>query len=258
MHQKPFYFHNDGQLVAGTLHLPDGPGPHPGVIFCHGFTGHKGETHFLFVKTSRALASRGVASLRFDFRGSGESEGEFVDMTASAEISDARCALSKLAEVEGIDPGRLGVVGLSLGGLVAACTAGREPKMVKSVVLWSAVAESMLMKRTTADPESARLLRERGWLDVAGLKLGAGFFADVAKLDPVAELAGSQAPVLIVHGTADASVPLSHAEKYHAAVSKPGRRVNYMPLDGVDHTFNRVDWEATVIDATAKWLMETL
>jgi len=258
MRQEPFYFHNDGQLIAGTLHLPDGPGPHPGVIFCHGFTGHKGETHFLFVKASQALASRGIASLRFDFRGSGESEGEFVDMTASAEISDARCALSKLAGVPEVDRKRLGVVGLSLGGLVAACTAGREPNMVKSVVLWSAVAESMLMKRTTADPESARLLRERGWLDVAGLKLGAGFFADVAKLDPVAELAGSQAPVLIVHGTADASVPLSHAEKYHAAVSKPGRRVKYMPLDAVDHTFNRVDWEATVIDATAKWLMETL
>jgi len=257
MKQKPFYFHNHNQLIAGTLHFPDGPGPHPGVIFCHGFTGHKSEAHFLFVKASRALAGRGMASLRFDFRGSGESEGEFVEMTPSAEISDARCALRAFAGEAEVDERRLGVIGLSLGGLVAACTAGREP-MIKSVVLWSAVAENTRLSQIAADDDMRRQLDSRGWIDLGGLKLGRDFLKDSATIDPIEELAKSNAPVLIIHGTADASVPFKHAEKYHAVLNTPGRKVKLTLMEGVDHTFNRLDWEASVIEATADWLKETL
>jgi len=254
--QKPLYFENEGQLVAGTLHLPDGPGPHPGVIFCHGFTGNKGETHFLFVKASRELEAHGIASLRFDFRGSGESDGEFCDMTALTEISDARRAFHVLAEQPEVDAARLGVVGLSLGGMVAACVAGREPG-VKSTVLWAAVADMGLMSKLFIS-ENHSLLETQGWVDIGGLKLGAGFFRDTAKVDPVAEIAASKSPVFIIHGEADTAVPVSHAEKYFAALRKPTRKVSKLILHGSDHTFNRVAWEAEAISATALWLEKTL
>src|SRR2546426_5960176 len=54
----------------------------PGVVLFHGFTGDRMESHWLFVKCSRALALAGIASLRFDFYGSGESEGEFSEDVA--------------------------------------------------------------------------------------------------------------------------------------------------------------------------------
>ena len=253
--QKPLYFENKGQLIAGTLHLPSAPGPHPGVIFCHGFTGHKAEAHFLFVKAARELAKRGIASLRFDFRGSGESEGEFSEMSPATEIDDARRALHVLAEQPELDATRLGVVGLSMGGLVAACVAGREPS-IRSTVLWAAVAERSIMSRLTQ--ENRALLDTQGWMDIGGLKLGRIFFDNDGKIDPLAEIAGSKSAVLIVHGKADAAVPVDHAEKYLAAVGQPGRKKRKLVLDEADHTFNRVGWEAEVINATASWLEETL
>ena len=84
--QQACYFSNEGQQIAGTVHIPDGPGPFPGVLLCHGFTGQRIEAHFIFVKMSRALEQAGIASLRFDFRGSGESEGRFQG-SSSATIS---------------------------------------------------------------------------------------------------------------------------------------------------------------------------
>ena len=249
--QKPLYFQNENQMIAGVLHTPEGRGPFAGVILCHGFTGNKVETHFLFVAMSRELERRRIASLRFDFRGSGESEGEFVDMTPSAEVSDARQALHVLAKQPEVDAARLGVIGLSLGGLVAACTAGREPA-VRSVVLWAPVAETLSVLRTGDT-------KPQGWTDIGGLKLGAGFAEDVAKLQPVEELGRSKAPVLVLHGAADQSVPVSHGRSYvDRAKLMPGRRADIRVIEGADHTFNRVDWTQTVIEATADWLAETL
>ena len=117
--QKALYFRNKGELVAGTLHLPDNRRRCPGVLMCHGFTGQKSESHFYLVALSRRLAEAGIASLRFDFRGSGESEGEFEDMTPLEEVSDARAALRQLAGIARVDERRLGIFGWSLGGLVA-------------------------------------------------------------------------------------------------------------------------------------------
>ena len=70
----------EGQRVYGMLHVPDGDVPAqgwPSVVMLHGFTGHRMEGHRNFVLLSRLLARQGVASLRFDFRGSGERARRF-------------------------------------------------------------------------------------------------------------------------------------------------------------------------------------
>ncbi len=77
-------FASAGETVAAVLHVPEST-PAPGVIMCHGFTGHKAETHRLFVHTARDFAAHGLAVLRFDFRGSGDSAGDFRDMTITRE-----------------------------------------------------------------------------------------------------------------------------------------------------------------------------
>ena len=66
MNETPITFSNHGQQLVGMLHLPDGPGPHPAVIFYHGFTGDRVENHVIFVKMARRLAAAGHAALRFD------------------------------------------------------------------------------------------------------------------------------------------------------------------------------------------------
>jgi alpha/beta superfamily hydrolase len=124
------------------LHLPAAAPnrPTPAVVLFHGFTGHRMEAHGIFVKCSRALAKAGIASLRFDFYGSGESDGEFREMTLRGEIADGRAAVDFLRGQAGIDPERVGLLGLSLGGAVAATLA---PSVhAKVLVLWSAVAHT--------------------------------------------------------------------------------------------------------------------
>ncbi|MBZ0277232.1 MAG: alpha/beta fold hydrolase, partial [Anaerolineae bacterium] len=137
---------NEGQTIVGTLALPDGAeGPLPIVLMFHGFTGQRQELPIInteesmYSRTARVLAEQGYASLRIDFRGSGESDGAWEDTTFSSQISDALVALDYASGLDNIDPERIALLGLSQGGLVSATIAGRDSR-VKSVILWSAVA----------------------------------------------------------------------------------------------------------------------
>jgi dienelactone hydrolase len=108
-----------GQWLRGMMHRAAGTTGRrlgPGVIFFHGFTGDRMESHWIFVKCARALAQAGIASLRFDFYGSGESDGDFREVTLRGEISDARVAVEFFRRQKGIDPQRVGLLGISLGG----------------------------------------------------------------------------------------------------------------------------------------------
>ena len=135
--QKPVVFKSDGNDLYGVLHLPykiSFDNPVPAVVFCHGFTGSKVEAHYIFVKMSRALEKHGIASLRFDFRGCGDSTGDFINTTVMDEVKDTRHAINFICAQHGIDKNRIGVLGLSLGGAVAAYVAGRDAR-VKSLAL---------------------------------------------------------------------------------------------------------------------------
>lgn len=73
-----------GLTLRGMLHIPANiSGKIPMVVIFHGFTGNKMEPHFILVKLSRLLETKGIASVRFDFAGSGESDGDFSEMTIS-------------------------------------------------------------------------------------------------------------------------------------------------------------------------------
>jgi hypothetical protein len=254
--QKPTSFRNEGQVIAGTLHLPEGVGRRPAVLLCHGFTGSRIEAHFLFVKASRALERAGIASLRFDFRGSGESEGAFREMTQSGEVSDAHAALSVLARQRQVDASRLGILGLSMGGLVAASLAGRDER-IQSVALWSAVA-NMRHDADSGWGDRVAEARRKGFADIGGHALGKGFFEDLGLNDPLKGIAASAAGVLIVHGESDAVVPVSHADQYQQAARRRGRIVRKVIIPGADHVFSRLDWEKAVIEKTVRWFRDTL
>ncbi|NOZ20673.1 MAG: alpha/beta fold hydrolase [Planctomycetes bacterium] len=256
--QSPMMFRNKGQLISGMLHVPGRARARvPAVLLCHGFTGQKIETHRLFVTLSRALEGRGVASLRFDFRGSGESEGAFNEMTVSGEISDAHAAFAKLIAHSKIDPGRIGVLGLSLGGCVAACLAGQE-KRIASLALWSTVADPAELLTHKLSPQEKGILRRKGYLDRAGMPVGRAFFRGLPSIHPLEEVAKSDCPILIVHGTEDKAVPLGHAERYYEVVKPRSARVQKYILKGADHVFSTVKWTNRVVKRTAEWFAQTL
>jgi hypothetical protein len=255
--QKPLYFRNKGQLIAATLHLPKGRRSCPAVAILHGFTAQRCEWYFTFVKLSRRLAEEGIASLRLDARGSGESEGEFEDMTPLEEVSDLRAALRRLRKTPRVDPRRLALLGMSMGGMVAALASAHEPSL-KSLVLWAAVARPDKVFRAMTTKAQMETLAKAGRLDVRGLYVGRGFWECIKRIDPPAALAKAKAPALIIHGTGDGTVAYSDSSLFLKAGLSRGIRTERLTVPGADHAFPSAVWRNEVIDATVNWLKETL
>lgn len=241
--------------MIGVVHRPNADRKErktrPGVILYHGFTGTKVEPHRLFVKMAERLSDMGIVALRFDFRGSGDSEGNFEDMTFGGEVSDALRSCEYMLEHESVDPERLGVIGLSLGGAVAACVTGRYAKL-RSTALWSAVADLDFFNRIADE------LGEIESYDRGGNIVGRGFIDGLAGYTPYNEVVAPKSPVLVLHGDADASVPVEHAYKYVESLKKANSPHRLHIVEGADHTFNSHPWETEVIEATAAWFRETL
>jgi len=243
-----------GKLLRGMLHRPAATrGGAPGVIFFHGFTGDRMESHWIFIKCARALASEGIASLRFDFYGSGESEGSFREATLQSEIADARAAVGFIQRQKGIDPARLGLCGLSLGGCVAACVASSAK--AQALVLWSAVAHPALLQqlsKTLAKPSP----NHADHFEYDAREISARFLKDAAKLHPLAAIRRFTRPTRIIHPGRDETVPRSHAADFLQASGAGIKQKVIIP--GADHTFTSIAWESAVIGLTVEWFRRYL
>ncbi len=246
-----------GKILRGMVHRPailkSASGRVPGVVFFHGFTGDRMESHWMFVKCSRALARAGIASLRFDFYGSGESDGEFPEITLRGEISDALAAVEFFRRQKGIDSRRLGLVGLSLGGAIAASLAARVG--AQALVLWAALA----------DPSELRQLAEK-WARPASGKTGAReynahevsprFLKNISTVDPLKAIARFEGPTLIIHPGNDEYLSPAHPENYFLAA---GAKIKEKVIvAGADHTFASIAWEGEVISRTVEWFRKYL
>ncbi len=120
-----------GVRLSGTLALPGEAGPFPAVILVHGQGPLDRDMTFGHLKPFRAVAERlaagGIATLRYDKRGVGESGGEFGSATREDLAGDVVAALEFLEHHEAILPGRIGLLGQSEGGLIAPLVAaGRD------------------------------------------------------------------------------------------------------------------------------------
>lgn len=256
MEEVPVFINNMGEKISGVIHVPDKI-PAPTVVFCHGFTGHKIEDHRLFVRAARRISREGIVVVRFDFRGSGESEGEFENMTISSEISDLNAVLNFLMDRNEVLHDKIGVVGLSLGGVISILTSAQN-QVVKAVCTWSSPAELKLVSTNieksfgTSSGKS-----EKDYIDLpTGYRVGKNFFIDALKHDILGSCTKiSPRPILIIHGSEDPVVPVQHAQMLYDKAGEPKKLVT---IDGAGHTFSRRDLEDKVIEITLEWLKESL
>jgi alpha/beta superfamily hydrolase len=256
-------FDSAGLKLHGMLHLPAASGRVPCVVFLHSYTGNRMEDHCLFVKAARDFCANGLACLRFDFRGSGESQGSFAEITVDGEIDDALHALEYLRGVGSVDLGRLGLVGFDLGGSIAASIAARSS--VKSLALWapSALVDYLVERggRIIKDPYAwlpekyKTVIKKSGRVDIGGFMRGKPYFESLKHIDPLRDIAKYTGPVLIVQGSEDeVTMPINSEYMYDHA---RGKRLLVM-IDGADHSFSSASWESQVIETTKMWFAETL
>jgi uncharacterized protein len=145
MTEQRVAFPSDGLTLAGDLSLPTGIGQRPAIVIMHGFGGHRDGPQQRW--SQKFYSDLGYATLRFDFRGCGESEGARGCVLPYDQVADARAALSFLAARPEIDPRRIALSGTSYGASVAVYAAGLDPR-VAAVIAQGGWANGERMFRT--------------------------------------------------------------------------------------------------------------
>lgn len=268
--EKIVVFKVDGQTVVGTLELPEGRKRPPVVLLLHGFKGSRDELQIpslnegIFKRAADAWAARGLASLRIDFRGGGDSEGAFEDTTISGQAKDALAALEFLQTEESIDPSRISLVGWSQGGAVASLVAGQTPYPLTAVALWNPLSmpASTMMANFGGDTVNAGLASQGDAVPVTmpwGLKtaLKPAYFQDLFSIDPVAELARYSGPVFVAVGTKDDIIyPQPQSGQMLLAYHNGPGELWVRPMDHIFNVFQETATVDELIDATGTFLIQ--
>ena len=129
----------DGTKLAGTLTLPEGPGPHPAVLLITGSGAQdRDETifgHKPFFVLADHLTRHGIAVLRVDDRGVGGSTGAKPDVTTADFATDVQAGIAFLKQQHEIDGRRIGLIGHSEGGTIAPLVAAESHDVACIVLL---------------------------------------------------------------------------------------------------------------------------
>lgn len=246
-------------VIVGTLSLPDGD-PAPAVLLFHGFTGTRDELAIantdegVFSRTARKLAEAGYASLRIDFRGSGDSSGLFEETTFDSQIEDGVAALEWLQENPRVRGDRIALLGWSQGGLIAAAVAGRSDPQPAALALWAAVAtpeetfgaifgEEVMDKGFSTGDTPVQITLPWG----AEIGLRQGFFDGLRNIDAAAEIADYKGPLFVAHGTQDTTVAPEAAQVYLTAHDGDEE---FWSRD-MDHVFNAFTGPGTLDEMVA-------
>lgn len=222
----------------------------PMVVFCHGFGGRKEGPLFELIADS--LQKHGIASIRFDFNGHGESEGKFEDMTVPNEISDAKKVIAYVRSMP--DVSKIALVGHSQGGVVAAMVAGELMDEISAVALMApaAVLRDDAIRGSTFG-KTYNPLDPPEYVELWGnQRLGRKYITTAFSLPIYETAARYQGPALIIHGNADRVVPYTYGERFH----QQWKGSEYILQEYFDHGFSQNVYRTT--DLVSQFLIRTL
>ena len=237
-----------GKLVA-DLQTPDVmPKNCPIVMLCHGFTANR--NNGLLCGIADELEKQGIASIRFDFNGHGESEGDFQRMTVPNEIEDALHVYNWVKADSRF--GKIGIAGHSQGGVVTSMLAGKLGKKAfrGGVVLLApaGVIRDDAIRGAFAGTsfDGADPLDPPEYVEVWGHHLGREYITSAFWLPIYETAAGYKGPACIIHGTADRLVPYTYGLRFHQLWKKS----EWHLLDHYDHGFGPQPEGAVKLAAT--------
>jgi len=252
MHSRKLSFENGrGDRLAAIVDQPVDDAPIAWALFAHCFTcskNYKAPTH-----VSRALAREGIATLRFDFTGLGESEGDFSETSFSSNVDDLVAAADYMERALGA-PTLL--VGHSLGG-AAVIHAARRIESVRAVATIAAPSstEHLAEILSPARPE----LEARGEAEVTiggrSFTIGKRFLDELEEVSMQEAVAHLDRPLLIFHSPVDAIVGIDHAATIFRTARHPK---SFVSLDTADHLLSDARDSRYVAGIIAGWTRKYL
>ncbi len=244
----------DGHLAA-SLHTPE-PGRYavaaPVVICAHGLTGTRVGSCYRFVRLARRLVDINIACLRIDFRGCGESSGQFLEVTPARLVEDLHAAVGALGRAAGCDPTRLGIVASSFGAYTTALAID-QLDAVRSLVFWAPVAFPRHLVDRDMTPPAWAFLDKHGWIDHFGMRMGRGFIDGLTESNAPARLAATPRPLLVMHGRGDKHVPFDQGQAYIVAMRAADGNSTMIEIDADDHGMRSVVNNDRLLEETVTW-----
>ena len=235
-----------GLELAGRLELPDDGAPTSCAVFAHCFTCSKDIR--AAVRISRELAAQGMAVLRFDFTGIGESEGEFADSHFGANVGDLIAAAAFLERLN--SPPSL-LIGHSLGGAAVLRAAGSLPS-VKGICTIGAPADPSHVEHLLVGAREALQQADSASVSIAGREFTiTREFLEALENQPIEAAAGAlRAALLIFHSPTDTTVGIENAARIYQAARHPK---SFVSLDGADHLLTRPEDAEYVARVLGAW-----
>ncbi len=247
----------DGVRLVGTLLVPASNESTPAALLINGSgpldrdSNMPGQALDVANSLASALAARGVASLRYDKRGVGESSGDYLTTSFDRETSDAASTLLALRRAPAIDPRRVTLIGHSVGATIAIRLARAHDWVAGAVLLCASRSPGAEVMRIQSDRIAAslrgiqrlgvrRFLRRQeevrhallasngDVIDIEG-GLPARWFREYMAYDPALDLAAIRCPVLAITGRSDLQVDPDDVERIGALVA--GRFTGSIPDD---------------------------
>ncbi len=245
MPRKKITFNNkENTRLAGMMELPEGSIEQV-ALFAHCFTCSKDIA--AATRISRALSAKGIAVLRFDFTGLGNSDGDFANTNFSSNIQDLISAATYL-EQNYHSPSLL--IGHSLGGAAVLAAANFLPE-VKAIVTIGAPATTQHLSHMFVHKEEEINANESADVDLAGRKftIKKQFLDDIKSYNNDEHISQLNRALLVFHSPMDLTVSINEAAKIYSAAKHPK---SFISLDNADHLLtNPTDAEYVATTMTA-------
>jgi pimeloyl-ACP methyl ester carboxylesterase len=241
-----------GKKLFAMLHKPELINCQRAIVFCHGFGGNKIGANRFFVSLSQAFAKQGIASIRFDLRGCGDSEGEFQDITINSQIEDLTHVLNLVKQ----DFNSIGLLGVSLGSTISLLSAP-QCEQVKSIALFAPLSSHDMWQKEWEYAQ--KHLPDVPYLSYKGRVVNRTFFEEFFSINFSSSVRNiSYLPLLHVHGDKDTIVPIGHKELFKEWRKNSVSATKFIDLPQSDHSFSNVSEQDLIINNTVNWFLGTL